>query len=89
MIFPSLKKYLLCRTNESSAVELAVQVEFVSLVAPRSTRASVAIMCVSETMEFMERTETLLALDTVDRDGETQGSFILQDTMRSDMEGDV
>jgi hypothetical protein len=40
-------------------------------------------------MEFMERTETLLALDTVDRDGETQGSFILQDTMRSDMEGDV
>jgi hypothetical protein len=92
VIFPSLKKYMLCRTNESSAVGLALNVEFVSLVAPRSTRApaaSVVIMCVSEPIEFMDRTERPLALDTVDRDGETRGSLILQDTMGCDMGGDV
>ena len=54
--------------------------------------ASAVIMYVSETIEFMDRTERPLELDTVDRDGETLGSLIpwliLQDTMRSDM-GDV
>jgi hypothetical protein len=98
VIFPSLKKYVSCRTNESSVGRLVLNVKFVSLVAPRSThRASVAsavIMCVSETIEFMDRTERPLALDTVDRDGETLGSLILnfslitQDTKLSDM-GDV
>ena len=84
-----------CRTNESSDVGLALRVKFVSLVAPRSTRcalvASAVIICVSEPIEFMDRTERPLALDTVDRDGETRGSesLILQDTMRSDMGGDV
>ena len=94
-MFPSLKKYMSCRTNESLDVGLALRIKFVSLVAPRSTCcapvASVVIMCVSVPIEFMERTERPLVLDTVDRDGETRGSesLILQDTMRSDMRGDV
>ena len=42
----------------------------------------VVIMCVSGAIESMETTERELALD---RDGETQGSLVLQDTMRGDM----
>ena len=53
---------------------MALQVEFGSL-APRSTRyapvASVVIMCVSKPIEFMERTQILALLDTVDRGGES------------------
>ena len=36
--------------------------------------ASAVIMCVSEPIEFMERTERPLALDALDRAGETLGS---------------
>ena len=45
-----------------------------------------AIMCVSEPIEFMETIERELALD---RDGETRGSSIFHDTMRGDMGEDV
>ena len=46
--------------------------------------ASVVIMCVSETIEFIETTETVLALDWT---GEMWGSLNHQDTMRRAMEG--
>lgn len=50
--------------------------------------ASVVIVCVSETIEFMEITETALALDWV---GETVtwGSLVLQDTVRRDVGGSL
>ena len=87
-MFPSLKKYVSCRMNESSAASLTFVEKFVRL-APKSAGftlvASVVIMCVSETIESIETTETELELD---RDGETRGS--IQDTIRGDMrEGDV
>lgn len=89
VMFPSLKKYTWCRANDSSAIGLTLREKFVSL-APRSAGCTpvdpVVIMCVSGAIESMETTERELALD---RDGETQDSLVLQDTMRGDMVGKV
>lgn len=80
---------MLCRTYDDPAVGLALPGKFVSLT-PRSAGrilvASVIIMCVFETMVSVEIAETELALD---RDGETQGSLVLQDTIRCGMGEDV
>jgi hypothetical protein len=80
---------MLCRTYEEPADGLALPGKFMSLT-PRSAGsivvASVIIMCVFETIESLEITETELALD---RDGETQGSLVLQDTIRCGMGEDV
>jgi hypothetical protein len=85
VIFPSLKKYMSCRTNESPADGLALPGQFVTF-APSSAGCTptASVVTMSEMIELIETTEPPLAL-RVDTAGETWGSLVFQDTIRGDM----
>lgn len=81
MIFPSLKKYVSCCTNDSAVDGLALPGQLVNL-APRSAGCTPvgSVVIMSETIELIETTEPPL-----DMAGGTRGSLFIQDTIRRDM----
>jgi hypothetical protein len=89
VMFPSLKKYVSCFTNDSAVDGLApLPGQFVSL-GPLASSAGFtpvgSVVIMSEMIELIETTEPPLALDTA---GETRGSLFIQDTIRRDMMGE-